>query len=277
MPFTFTRDQTLLLITLYENCPDLYNIQSPKYKNRTVRNALLTKVTHQLNSALDNPGITLEDVKRTLNILRTQYFKELMNIRKRQTSGAGSEEQYTTSWWCFDQLQFLVDSAPTRQGQSNLQSVETAQSEDEAGEILFSGTVEDLNSFEGSNICEAISPSVLVMGRGDSEPMSPAVSVGSISPGVSVAAGPIAPAAGPSRATKQKKMGNVNKAADLLETATAFLQQSQDQLERDQFETFGMFVTSELHRVPGSKLREVKRTLSNILFDAQEDDLNITR
>lgn len=120
MPFTFNREQSKIVIAVYERYPDVYNVQSENYKNRNKRQIMLQKITDEVNEQLGNPGVSVEDVKKKINGLRTQFFTELGKIKKSQTSGAGANEIYKPQLWCWELLYFLKDSSQMRKGESNL-------------------------------------------------------------------------------------------------------------------------------------------------------------
>ena len=55
------------------------------------------------------PALTLEIVMKKINILRSQYRRELKHITVSRKSGAGAEDVYIPTLWCFDMLTFLKD------------------------------------------------------------------------------------------------------------------------------------------------------------------------
>ncbi|KAL1487725.1 hypothetical protein ABEB36_015632 [Hypothenemus hampei] len=113
----FSRDITMRLIQEYEKYPELYNVQDPLYKNKTKRQECLNKIAISLGCY---GHITIGDVKKKINGLRTQYFNEMAKRKKSQTSGTATSDIYTSHWWCFEMLHFLENSAPVRKGESNL-------------------------------------------------------------------------------------------------------------------------------------------------------------
>lgn len=118
--YTFTRDAIKQLLLLYEQYPEIYNVQCPEYKNKTIRQDRLVKITKDLNELMGNPGITLQDVKKKLSNLRTQYFHELTKVKKSLVSGAGTDDIYKPSWWCYEFLIFLTINDPVRESESTL-------------------------------------------------------------------------------------------------------------------------------------------------------------
>lgn len=116
----FSRDQTSPLITLYENYPCLYLVASPDYKNKNKRNEAIRDITTSLQE-MTRISFTEDDVRKKIHVLRTQFLKEVSNIKKCLASGMAEESLYKSHLWCFDQLQFLQESAPVRKGESNIQ------------------------------------------------------------------------------------------------------------------------------------------------------------
>lgn len=125
--FTFTREQTATLIMLYERYPHLYNVADPAYKNRNKREFLLNEIKKEFKETL-NIDLTTADIKKKINGLRTQYFKELNLIKKSENSGAGTSELYQPRLWCFELLHFLRGGHKSRESESNLTQT---QGEDE--------------------------------------------------------------------------------------------------------------------------------------------------
>lgn len=52
---------------------------------------------------------TVDDVKKKINTLRSNFRKELKKINDSKRSGAVTEDTYQTSSWLFEELTFLTD------------------------------------------------------------------------------------------------------------------------------------------------------------------------
>lgn len=115
----FSRDQTSLLITLYESYPCLYVVASPDYKNKNKRNEAISEITTSIQE-ITGVSFTEDEVRKKIHVLRTQFLKEVSNIKKCLASGMAEESLYKSHLWCFEQLKFLRESAPVRKGESNL-------------------------------------------------------------------------------------------------------------------------------------------------------------
>jgi hypothetical protein len=59
---------------------------------------------------------------KKINSLRSCFRKELKKAKDSKTSGAGADDTYTPSLWCFQELLFLTYQEVPRKGISNLES-----------------------------------------------------------------------------------------------------------------------------------------------------------
>lgn len=97
---------------------------------------------------------TFEDIKKKINSVRTQFFSELNKVKKSIVSGAGADDIYVPTLWCYEQLSFLNDSNETRESESNLilNSAETEVDQEIESEVLFDGPLELLTEREEMGI-----------------------------------------------------------------------------------------------------------------------------
>ena len=102
--YSWRRDYVVLLIQLYEKYPCLWKVGSPEYKRRYKRGSAMQCV-HETFLELDHE-IKIDDIKKKLHTLRSQYKKEVNLIEKSLAAG----ENYQPKLWCFDLLSFLQDS-----------------------------------------------------------------------------------------------------------------------------------------------------------------------
>ena len=116
----------LELIEVYKTLPALWNIKSDCYSDRTKKDnaykTLLQKFKEQY------PEGTKDELKKRINSLRTSFRKELKKVKDSTRSGAGADEIYDPSLWCFDALLFLTDQETPASSRSTIQL-------DEQGEI----------------------------------------------------------------------------------------------------------------------------------------------
>lgn len=92
-------------IETYEGLTELWNPTDPNYMNKTKRNAALDKLVSIYSKS--KPGANRADVRRKINILRSNYRKELKKIEDSKRSGTGADEVYTPTSWVFYSLQFI--------------------------------------------------------------------------------------------------------------------------------------------------------------------------
>uniref|UniRef100_A0A1I8NSG9 MADF domain-containing protein n=1 Tax=Stomoxys calcitrans TaxID=35570 RepID=A0A1I8NSG9_STOCA len=97
-----------LLITKYQEHSNLYNTKNSNYLDRSKRTRSLNAIANELKQYCEE--ITVEDIKRKIHTLRSQYIRELREHHKRSDSGI--------KLWCFDQLEFLRPFSSLRSSQS---------------------------------------------------------------------------------------------------------------------------------------------------------------
>ncbi|KAL0840718.1 hypothetical protein ABMA28_015906 [Loxostege sticticalis] len=109
-------------ILTYEAIPELWDTTNPHYTNKYRRNENLAKLLPILNKM--KPNATLEDVKKKINSLRSNYRREIKKIMASKESGAREDEIYVPKIWYFPYLHFLnkmeepegeMGSGPTQQ------------------------------------------------------------------------------------------------------------------------------------------------------------------
>jgi len=109
------RDRSILrdFILEYKQLPELWDVRCKEYSNRDKKNSaykkLLVYYKHLKNDS------TIEDVKKKINTLRSNFRKELKKINDSKRSGAGTDDVYQPSSWLFEELSFLTDlEKPTK-------------------------------------------------------------------------------------------------------------------------------------------------------------------
>lgn len=115
----WTKAATLQLIDLIKQHPSLWQVHNKNYKNKTVRSASLNAVVKELMDAM-KCVITAADIMKKLHTLRSQYRREMKEVKASQKSGAGTDDLYVPKLWCFDALTFLCDGDTPRDSTSNL-------------------------------------------------------------------------------------------------------------------------------------------------------------
>ncbi|KAJ8022116.1 hypothetical protein HOLleu_39523 [Holothuria leucospilota] len=119
----------LEVIATYESLPALWKIKSDDYMNRDKKadayNVLLQKYKEHF------PEATLEELKKKLNSLRTNFRSELRKVERSAKSGAGTEDLYVSTLWCFDALLFLRDQETTAPSRNTIVVDEGSQKDDD--------------------------------------------------------------------------------------------------------------------------------------------------
>lgn len=116
--------------------PELWNITLKEYSDRDKKKRGYENLRHIFLQL--KPKATIEDVKKQINILRSNYRKELKKIKDSKRTGTASESVYEPSAWTFYELQFLADVEIPDKGRSSISK------QNEVGEIM-------LENFRSSN------------------------------------------------------------------------------------------------------------------------------
>jgi len=98
--------------------PNLYNISDKNYKIRTKRQESLKAIRTVLFE--NGYDFIIDNINKKIHGLWTQFFKEYRKVNKSTVSGCGAEDVYSLKLWCFNLLQFLINSDPIRESESNL-------------------------------------------------------------------------------------------------------------------------------------------------------------
>ncbi|GFS03056.1 hypothetical protein ElyMa_006460500 [Elysia marginata] len=97
----------LELLKLYKTMPVLWKVKSEDYHNRVKKadayETLLKKYQEHFTTG------TLDDLKKKINSLRTNFRNELRKMEKSAKSGAGSEDLYESQAWFVKAMMFLKD------------------------------------------------------------------------------------------------------------------------------------------------------------------------
>ncbi|KAG5870747.1 hypothetical protein JTB14_022000 [Gonioctena quinquepunctata] len=102
------RDCLQRFIEVYESFPELWNKAHPSYSNKYKKNMALEKLLVIFKEM--KPNATVKDVTKKLNILRSNFRRELKKIKSSSRSGAGADEVYKPTSWVFYMLKFLEDT-----------------------------------------------------------------------------------------------------------------------------------------------------------------------
>lgn len=138
--------------------PHLYNIKHIDYRNKTKRLNGLREITDDFNETFVMSKVTLEDIRKKINGLRTQFTNEGNKIKKSFVSGAGADDVYIPTLWCYPLLSFLEEGTVATESRSSLDMEEQMDSQDEQEEnqfeFVYDGTIEELNKSNEQDIQE---------------------------------------------------------------------------------------------------------------------------
>lgn len=96
----FTEEETLKFVQLYREHECLWNMSSPNYKNKTLRQNAIEAIIKEI--AL--PGFGVNEVRNKIKNLRSTYNQEVLKIKKSAKSGSGKEDVYVPSMKWFEIL-----------------------------------------------------------------------------------------------------------------------------------------------------------------------------
>ncbi|XP_064078391.1 uncharacterized protein LOC135195826 isoform X1 [Macrobrachium nipponense] len=135
--YYWDRTQTLMLIELYRQNPCLWNAKSDVYKDRNTRAVAINGITAKLQGS--GSHVSAVEVKRKIEIIRSQYRRELRKLEKSKKLGAEADDTYTPALWFFDELCFLKDGVSMRELMSNMDSQVSHTSKEVSDHEIFNG------------------------------------------------------------------------------------------------------------------------------------------
>lgn len=92
------------ILTL-ETLPMLWDKTHTHYSNKYKRTEALTQLLKILIKI--KPGATTDDVKKKINVLRSNYRRDLKKIISSRRSGSGTDELYYPKSWTFEYMKFM--------------------------------------------------------------------------------------------------------------------------------------------------------------------------
>ncbi|KAK9728443.1 Alcohol dehydrogenase transcription factor Myb/SANT-like [Popillia japonica] len=102
--YEFNKTKTNALIKLWEQKPDLHNLQGNNYTQKATCDKF-SDIANKLNAQPGKAKFTAEDVKKRMQSLLAHHNKELQKIQKSKASG--SKKIYKPEWCYFHKLHFL--------------------------------------------------------------------------------------------------------------------------------------------------------------------------
>lgn len=114
-----TKENTKILLLLYQQHPCLYVTKCADYHNRMKRDQAFQMICTQYKE-VTGQALPTEIAKRKINNLRSQYLDHLNKIKKSKSSGASTDDIYKPVWWLFEDMSFLNPHITQRKGESSI-------------------------------------------------------------------------------------------------------------------------------------------------------------
>lgn len=124
-------------IECYEKNKALWDVTSSEYKIREKKNygyRELLKIFKNIKQ-----DATIDDVKKKINSLRSNYRRELRKLKQKQ-SEAGTDDIYQSSVWWFDKMNFLEYLGKPLESIYSLDLTQEFQEEETVNKIFFNQT-----------------------------------------------------------------------------------------------------------------------------------------
>lgn len=96
---TWSKDETFALITEWESYPELWDIKSINYRNRSKKQNALRELAKKFETVES-------EISRKLHNLRTQFHQEIRRMKTKK-SGDGADDAYEITWEFFNSLKFI--------------------------------------------------------------------------------------------------------------------------------------------------------------------------
>ena len=101
------REFTSLLIELHRGHPELWKVKSKDNFSRNKKNAALIQIRNTLKKM--KTDITVEEIKKKINSLRTCFNREIRLIETKRKSGAAADDIPEYSVWYYNDLFLIID------------------------------------------------------------------------------------------------------------------------------------------------------------------------
>ncbi|XP_069696033.1 uncharacterized protein [Periplaneta americana] len=111
----WTQEKTLLLIERYRSKPILWDPRHPQHYNKVNKHEAWQDLAAEME-------ITEEECKRKITSLLASLRREKGKMTKSSGTGKGAEEVYTSSWFAYKSLSFVLDRNTSRPTTETLNS-----------------------------------------------------------------------------------------------------------------------------------------------------------
>lgn len=102
----------LKFVQMYREEECLWNATIPSYKNKSIRDSALQKISGKLLEL--GLEMSIKDIKMKIKNLRATYCQELSKIEKSTRSGAGSKDEYKSKLNWFDEMHSFIKCVPMK-------------------------------------------------------------------------------------------------------------------------------------------------------------------
>ena len=102
------RSTTFTALELFEMHPALYNVMSPDYRDRTLKEKAWLSIAENLD-------FPVADVKKKIHNLRSQYLTNLKLVERSKTSGKSTDEVFVPRWPYYTAMKFLYTYVSPRE------------------------------------------------------------------------------------------------------------------------------------------------------------------
>lgn len=99
---SFSNEETEDLIDFYRDNPSLWNHTLVEYRDRNLRESLMSKLFNQFESKF-----TINELKACWHNTVTTYKREKLREESSQSSGMASSEVYYSNWEFYNQMKFI--------------------------------------------------------------------------------------------------------------------------------------------------------------------------
>ncbi|KAG8278616.1 hypothetical protein J6590_014171 [Homalodisca vitripennis] len=146
----WTEEETLKFVELYRDAECLWNLASPTYKNKQMRQAAIDNLVKDMGKE----GFGIQEAKQKIKNMRSTYNQELTKIKISTKSGAGSTDIYVPAvkW-------FAILDPVMKIGRGQSEATSNLESNTMDDEVESQGIFEDeLSDTSGVPACEQETP-----------------------------------------------------------------------------------------------------------------------
>lgn len=118
------RDFTTLLIAAYRDYPELWRVKSKDYFNKNKKAIAMQKIVDALKQC--KPDFTVEQLKKRINALRTNFNKDYKHIESMKRSGVAAEGIPEPNAWYYNDLMFIKDQLEIAETESSEVSIKAS-------------------------------------------------------------------------------------------------------------------------------------------------------